>query len=490
MNDLNELYERYYGNNKRAFSLPTDTLNGDFFDDSDELKDKKSDETDESKKKYAYLLAELNNHCSKWISKHVEENPLVILTPVFVDYFAYLILLEKNYFPSTFNKKESTYKNNNNNSIKQLNGSKINGTTPEPSAPIIQFNSTEKNGTETTDSHKHMNGFKFGVTQSPAKENLNGNNLFNKLNNEKEEEKKDDNNLEQSSKTFASLIKTQTSQFNPISLNATTTTTTTSPFSFKPMVNTENKINEPDSKKETVLPPSTSDSGLFKFGVSNTNSFKLNSSSEATKTNDLTPSSTPTAITTTTTTTTTNLPKLFNTTATPTFKFGDINKTTSPTNSNTTTTATSQSTPSLFSKETVSESQPATTGGFFSNLNKNSTSSTSTFSSLLNSSTTTNVPNVFKPFSSLEATQPASTTTTTTTTSSSIFSSLSNTNNTTGSVTPFFGFQSNLNSKTSIFGSNSTFGSGETPSTNSLFSNAAANPSAEGGEADEGQELI
>ena len=91
MNDLNELYERYYGNNKRAFSLPTDTLNGDFFDDSDELKDKNSDETNESKKKYAYLLAELNNHCSKWISKHVEENPLVILTPVFVDYFAYLI---------------------------------------------------------------------------------------------------------------------------------------------------------------------------------------------------------------------------------------------------------------------------------------------------------------------------------------------------------------------------------------------------------------
>lgn len=474
MNDLNELYERYYGNNKRAFSLPTDTLNGDFFDDSDELKDKKSDESDESKKKYAYLLAELNNHCSKWISKHVEENPLVILTPVFVDYFAYLILLEKNYFPSTFNKKESTYKNNN--STKQLNGSKINGTTSEPSAPIIQFNSTEKNGTETTDSHKHMNGFKFGVTQSPAKENLNGNNLFNRLNNEKEEEKKDDNNLEQSSKTFASLIKTQTSQFNPISLNAPTTTT--SAFSFKPMVNTENKINEPDSKKETVLPSSTSDSGLFKFGVTNTNSFKLNNSSEATKTNDSAPSSTPTAITTTTT-----LPKLFNTTATPSFKFGDINKTTSPTNSNTTTTttATSQPTPSLFSKETVSESQPATTGGFFSNLNKNPVSSTSTFSSLLNSSTTTNVPNVFKPFSSLE-TQPASTTTTT----SSIFSSLSNTN-TPGSVTPFFGFQSNLNSKTSIFGSNSTFGSGETPNTNSLFTNAAANPSAEGGEADEGQ---
>ena len=56
--------------------------------------------------RYASLLAELNRNCSKWIGKHVEESPYVILTPVFVDYFNYLILLEKNFYPDTFKKQQ------------------------------------------------------------------------------------------------------------------------------------------------------------------------------------------------------------------------------------------------------------------------------------------------------------------------------------------------------------------------------------------------
>ena len=84
-------------------------------------------------------MAELNRNCSKWISKHVEESPFVILTPVFVDYFNYLILLEKSFFPDTFNNnnnnkpqttptttssKSSTLLNGDNNSSNYLNGHK------------------------------------------------------------------------------------------------------------------------------------------------------------------------------------------------------------------------------------------------------------------------------------------------------------------------------------------------------------------------------
>ena len=91
--ELNDLYERCYGANKRVYKLPTDALS-------------ESGDASDQETKYACLLAELNKHCSKWISKHVEESPLVLLTPVFVDYFNYLILLEKHFFPDSFKKAE------------------------------------------------------------------------------------------------------------------------------------------------------------------------------------------------------------------------------------------------------------------------------------------------------------------------------------------------------------------------------------------------
>jgi hypothetical protein len=53
-------------------------------------------------------LAELNKHCAKWINKHVEEDPLIVMTPIFVDYFNYLILMEKSFFPLTNTFKTGT----------------------------------------------------------------------------------------------------------------------------------------------------------------------------------------------------------------------------------------------------------------------------------------------------------------------------------------------------------------------------------------------
>lgn len=98
INGLEELYKRCYSSNvkSRHYKLPIEVLNNSNIDSLGS--------EDDLKAKYAYLLAELNRNTSKWISKHVEESPLVILTPIFVDYFNYLILLEKQFFPEIFPK--------------------------------------------------------------------------------------------------------------------------------------------------------------------------------------------------------------------------------------------------------------------------------------------------------------------------------------------------------------------------------------------------
>lgn len=89
--ELNKLYEKYYGT-KREYKIPSHLI------DNNE-----SDSTN-----YAHLLMELNKRCSKWIGKHVEESPFVYLTPIFIDYFNYLIQLEKKFFPATlFSKPEN-----------------------------------------------------------------------------------------------------------------------------------------------------------------------------------------------------------------------------------------------------------------------------------------------------------------------------------------------------------------------------------------------
>jgi len=66
INELNDLYEKCYGTGNRTFKIPNE----------DAITSKL--DSNEPETKYAYLLAELNKHVSKWISKHVEENPLVI----------------------------------------------------------------------------------------------------------------------------------------------------------------------------------------------------------------------------------------------------------------------------------------------------------------------------------------------------------------------------------------------------------------------------
>ncbi len=90
--ELNKLYEKYYGS-KREYKVPTHLI----------------DKNETNKTNYAHLLMELNKRCSKWISKHVEESPFVYLTPIFIDYFNYLIQLEKEFFPTTtlFTKSEN-----------------------------------------------------------------------------------------------------------------------------------------------------------------------------------------------------------------------------------------------------------------------------------------------------------------------------------------------------------------------------------------------
>jgi len=88
---LNHVYEKHYGKTKRLLKLPAEVIGSG---------PESGDSADEGRrKKYGLVLAELNKHCAKWINKHVEEDPLIVMTPIFVDYFNYLILMENSFFP-------------------------------------------------------------------------------------------------------------------------------------------------------------------------------------------------------------------------------------------------------------------------------------------------------------------------------------------------------------------------------------------------------
>ena len=199
LNELNDLYQRCYSSNKRTYKLPNDIVNG----KKDLGAEDKSSDSDDLK--YAYLLSELNKNCSNWITKHVEQSPLVILTPVFIDYFNYLILLEKQFFPQTFNEKFK---------LNKLS-SAMNGT-PNGVAKV--------NGTTEADAKKtHLNGH--------PEEKANGG--------------LDEKKLDDSSKSFASLInKTQTQPLNQIQLNTTAPPTTTTFGSSNSSLFFFNKIQE------------------------------------------------------------------------------------------------------------------------------------------------------------------------------------------------------------------------------------------------------
>jgi len=99
------------------------------------------DKNETNKTNYAHLLMELNKRCSKWISKHVEESPFVYLTPIFIDYFNYLIQLEKEFFPNTLFTKTENGIHKKTNSLLLLNGTKPSTTTApitiETPAPIV-----------------------------------------------------------------------------------------------------------------------------------------------------------------------------------------------------------------------------------------------------------------------------------------------------------------------------------------------------------------
>lgn len=181
INELNVVYEKYYGKTKRVLKLPAEVVNQD-------MDKEKSEES--LRKKYGFLLAELNKHCSKWISKHVEEDPLIVLTPIFIDYFNYMILMEKSFYPGTFKAKS------------------MNGGSTTTTASTASFLSKPTNGTPTMsfNSMSKMNGHK---------EDLNGLDEKNQADKENEETE-NDKKLIDSSKSFANLIKTN--QMNPISL--------------------------------------------------------------------------------------------------------------------------------------------------------------------------------------------------------------------------------------------------------------------------------
>ncbi len=453
INELNDLYEKCYGTGNRTFKIPNE----------DAITSKL--DSNEPETKYAYLLAELNKHVSKWISKHVEENPLVILTPVFVDYFNYLLLLEKEFFPSSF--KEYGI-----NKTKKINKLEENNENKEPqSNKLINGTSVASNGKEDvkeSDSNpsqlKHVNGI-----NEPEK------------------------NLVDSSKTFANLMKSNSTQpFSQINLFNTNTSSsstaqtnatnaTSNLFAFKPL--------EANKDKNDLTSSLSTNSNLFKFGSNNSISSAASSMTSSNSVNSITsslssgqsatsssespamsssseqpkpslfsksPSLTSPVSSQSSSSASTNLASVA-----PSFKFGSSTTTTSTSPPKTE----SSSSKSEDATKKSDETTPATSG-FFSFINKPTvTSSTETIKS-----STESTPSIFKSFSSFQSGS-------TTTASSSLFSTTTpaTTNLTTPSSTPFFSFQAS--SKSSIFGS-AAFGSSvdSTSNSSSLFGSATAAP--------------
>ena len=474
------MYEKYYGKSKRVLKLPDEVLN--------ESKLSGSDAEVAGKKNYALLLAELNTHCSKWISKHVEENPLVILTPICVDYFNYLILLEKSFYPNTFKQAakitqptlSATASFGVTNGTSLFKSNIINGNAA--STPSMSFGSLDA----ASQQQKLTNGHK-----EESSKPLNGAMSIGEADkeNEREIELENDKNLIDSSKKFASLINTQTQQLNPISL-----TTNTSSFSFKPKEETAPKLVAKDSNSSPA--PS-----LFKFGGMNTAS----ASFSATMTTDSKSESSTEMFATTVepkqptieSVVSFNKPDLDNKPklnlfaspgidkVTPTFKFGaELSKPAA------TTTTTTTAMPSLFGKPDEKKESPSQAASFFSTLSKPAASASDsaappTFTSLMNSQSNSDS-NAFKSFGGFDSLKskmplfgapPAATSGTTEVakTSTPLFGTATEAPK---PATPFFSFQTAGSKPGGIFGnmsgSTSLFGSATFPASAIAGGNAAA----------------
>jgi len=462
MNGLNELYERCYGKVKKEFKIPSDPS---------------IESMSDPEAKYAYLLGELNKFCSKWISKHVEENPMIVLTPVFVDYFNYLIQLEKQFFPNTFKKLED--KVSNGNGIAYQNGHKDETTSKETaeltasskkfadmvsSQPITPINlgsfistnapstavstlSSTSTSSPAPFSFKSFDSAKSSTTRtttpSEQKESTKpSESAFMLKPAQAETQQTSTTGLFQfPSSTSTSFTSTLADKEKPIStLNdkpLTETATTPSMFKFS-----ASKPSEEKQSETTLTKPVAETKPVFSFG----------SASEVAKPTEsifkFGATTTAPASTTTTTATSETIPKpsIFASlnsqpTVTPSFKFG----------STTTETSTEK-------KTTESEQKPTS---FFSLLNKPAEAKKEEGASA-------STP-IFKSFAGFGQTAAATpTTTTTTTTSNSIFSSLKTDQ---PSTTPFFNlsnvkpgglFGSGVGEfgKTAAFGSASNSGEG------------------------------
>jgi len=388
---------------------------------------------------------------------------LVILTPICVDYFNYLILLEKSFYPNTFKQAVKTTQPTmpTTASFGASNGTslfKSNIINNAINTPVMSFGSLEQQ--KLTNGHKEESSKPLNGAMSIGEADKE---------NEREIELENDKNLIDSSKKFASLINTQTQQLNPISL-----TNNTSSFLFKPKEDTTPKLVAKDANSSPA-PPS-----LFKFGGINTASATFTATiatdSKSESSTEMFAATVEPKKPSIESVVSFNKPDLdkpkLNLFASPgidkvapTFKFGaDLSKP-----------ATTTTTSTLFGKKTNDDDKkesPSQAASFFSNLSKPAAAPASdsaappTFTSLMNSqsSSESNAFKSFGGFDSLKSQTPlfgaTSAATEVAKTTTSLFGASTEASK---PATPFFSFQTagskpggifgNMNASTSLFGS-------------------------------------
>ena len=460
INGLNELYESCYGSSssKRSYKLPEDVILN-----SDQSENFASQD---SESKYAYMLAELNKHCSKWISKHIEESPLVILTPVFVDYFNYLILLEKQFFPNSFAEKsaftqQTKQSESSMNGVQQSSSLMMNGhkedkeTDQQPKFPALFKASSTTSGPALAPISLSNEGPKASTNTTPSFSST-------------------------APSTFSFPKSTATTAITPVVENKSATTSSaevpsvtniTNPLSGSSGIGSfkfgSDLLSKPKTTNETET--SKSSGGLFSNFASNTTTTTPSAASTTTP-----------AVSTTTPASSTSL-----TGSAPLFRFGSGS-------ANSANTTTSSSTFSSFS--TADTTAPATTPAMslFANLNKKTEEE--------NKTDTTDIKSVSPAMSFFSNLNKASTTTTTTTATPVASTAPTTATN----AQPFFSFgQANSGAPKaggifsslgsggdtkSIFGSSTTpFGSTLGGSGSSMFGGGAFNAQPAGGEGGEGE---